>query len=548
MILRSANMLKVFLVEDEAVVRRSIKKNIPWEEEGFTLAGEASDGELAYPQIRKIKPDILITDIRMPFMDGLELSRLVKKEMPDIKIIILSGFDEFDYAKQAISIGVTDYLLKPADAKKMVETLRTVAGIIEKENAQKEKIRRLREENALSMADAREKFFQSIIKGGKPFSEFYEEGRRYDMDFGGGIYVIELFTVYPEEKTASAEACESMKEKISGLAGDMKQVYLFKRGLEGFALLFADEDEEGLKEKIKDFNARAESLLKEDSSLSWFAGVGRPVLHFSEMSHSFEDADKMFCYRFMAENNHVLYFSDRDNLKIREKNEALDLGSIDLQKLNQNALNDFLRNGTLSEVRPFTHEFFRELGKKGMDSMLVRHYLIVDWNLALSSFIREIGGNPETILGKGNTFTDRLLSARTTDEIKKYLREYLDRALELRNMASQNKYAKIMSDAKEYIAGHYNDENISLNSAAEAVSVSPSYFSTLFSQEEGKTFIEYLTDIRMQHAKELLRCSSMKASEVGFEVGYKDNHYFASIFKKTQGMTPTEYRAKGRET
>ena len=105
-----------------------------------------------------------------------------------------------------------------------------------------------------------------------------------------------------------------------------------------------------------------------------------------------------------------------------------------------------------------------------------------------------------------------------------------------------------MSDAKEYIAGHYNDENISLNSAAEAVSVSPSYFSTLFSQEEGKTFIEYLTDIRMQHAKELLRCSSMKASEVGFEVGYKDNHYFASIFKKTQGMTPTEYRAKGRET
>ena len=106
-------MLKVFLVEDEVVMRNGIKNNIPWESEGFQFVGEASDGELAYPLIKKEKPDILITDIRMPFMDGLELSRLVKKELPQIKIIILSGYNEFDYAKTAINIGVTDYLLKP---------------------------------------------------------------------------------------------------------------------------------------------------------------------------------------------------------------------------------------------------------------------------------------------------------------------------------------------------------------------------------------------------------------------------------------------------
>lgn len=126
-------MLKVFLVEDEIVIRNGIKNNIPWEREGFQFVGEASDGELAYPLIKKEKPDILITDIRMPFMDGLELSRIVKKEFPQMKILILSGYNEFDYAKTAIGIGVTDYLLKPITSAKLLEAVKNVRDVIEKE-------------------------------------------------------------------------------------------------------------------------------------------------------------------------------------------------------------------------------------------------------------------------------------------------------------------------------------------------------------------------------------------------------------------------------
>jgi two-component system response regulator YesN len=121
-------MLKVFLVEDEIVMREGIKNNIEWEREGYQFAGEASDGELAFPMIKEIKPDILITDIKMPFMDGLELSRLVKKELPNIKIIILSGYDEFEYAKEAIKIGVTDYLLKPMSGAKLLEAVKQGRG------------------------------------------------------------------------------------------------------------------------------------------------------------------------------------------------------------------------------------------------------------------------------------------------------------------------------------------------------------------------------------------------------------------------------------
>ena len=131
-------MIKVFLVEDEIVMREGIKNNIDWQSEGLEFVGEASDGELAYPLIKQSKPDILITDIHMPFMDGLELSRLVKKELPDIKIVILSGYDEFEYAKEAISIGVTDYLVKPVTGAKLLEAVKEIAAKLEEENRQKE--------------------------------------------------------------------------------------------------------------------------------------------------------------------------------------------------------------------------------------------------------------------------------------------------------------------------------------------------------------------------------------------------------------------------
>lgn len=125
--------VKIFLVEDEIVIRNGIKNSIEWEKEGYEFVGEASDGELAYPMIVKERPDILITDIKMPFMDGLELSRLVRKELPELKILILSGYDEFDYAKEAISLGVTEYLLKPVSSAKLLETLKGVSVIIEQE-------------------------------------------------------------------------------------------------------------------------------------------------------------------------------------------------------------------------------------------------------------------------------------------------------------------------------------------------------------------------------------------------------------------------------
>lgn len=171
-------MLKVFLVEDEIIMREGIRKSIDWNAEGFEFAGEASDGEIAYSLIQKIKPDILVTDIKMPFMDGLELSRLVKQELPDIKIIILSGYDEFEYAQEGIDIGITKYLLKPIAAAKLLEEVKKVAQEIKREKEFQKTFEQERIENARLTS---QKFFRKLVLGKNKASEILKEGRQISM-------------------------------------------------------------------------------------------------------------------------------------------------------------------------------------------------------------------------------------------------------------------------------------------------------------------------------------------------------------------------------
>ena len=166
--------IKVFLVEDEVIIRSGVKKSINWEQEGYEFVGEASDGELAYPMILKEKPDILITDIRMPFMDGLELSRLVKKELPDIKILILSGYDEFEYAKKAIKIGVTEYLLKPISAAKLTEVLNAVAETIRQENEEKNLLETYFAEMRENTERDKMRLFEKLLMGDLSMGEILE--------------------------------------------------------------------------------------------------------------------------------------------------------------------------------------------------------------------------------------------------------------------------------------------------------------------------------------------------------------------------------------
>lgn len=549
-------MIKVFLVEDEYAIREGIKRSIHWERDGFELVGEAGDGEVALPKIIKSKPDILITDIRMPFMDGLELSRLVKSEMPDIKIIVLSGYDDFNYAKQAISIGVEEYILKPVSEETLMEELKKVAEIISKEKQENE----AREKYVHDMEEIRileqQKFLHDMIDGKLSIQESMALGKKLGIEVTAECYSILLMQVFSGNSGESdIDAYSGIKEdiysKIKDNCNDIPNVFLYDQVGDVLCFLIKADSEEELREMIRRGTESIRKLMKDHMDMLYFMAVGKIVERIRDVNISYADASRKFAERYMIEESAIFDGTEKKDKKsgkadpvIEEKaaTDKIDLNSIDAGKISQKTILHFLKNGTIAEVDDFTEEYFSSIGYEVMESMMLRQYVLVEALLSAAAFMKTVGVEGkelEEILGDTKDPTGY---ASSVDSAREYIQKLLNTILEYRNKLSDQKYIEIIDKAKEYIQNNYQNEDMSLQSVALEVNVSSNHFSAIFRKETGETFIDYLTEVRMEKARTLLVCTAMKTSEIGFQVGYRDPHYFSYIFKKTQGMSPKEYR------
>lgn len=542
------NEIKVFLVEDEMVIRRGIKNSIDWEKEGYIFCGEASDGELAYPMIIKEKPDILITDIRMPFMDGLELCKLVKKELPNIKILILSGYDEFDYAKEAIRLGVTEYLLKPISSGKLLEALNGVSESIRREKEDKDLVRKYMEEMRENTEHEKQKFFEQMIAGNLSMAYALETGKKYEMNLSAGMYNLLLFRfTLGEENRKSRELLGEAEYAIEKLTERLEYVFEFQRGVEGWAFLLMADNEEQMSERVKELSKDLEEIMKNYSTIAYFGGIGQPVARLRELEESFREAERALAARFTMELNRIISVEDirmAQNVDTLDDIEITSFGEIEKTRT---MLEKFLNNGAEDEIDEFVDVYINELPEENLKSVLMRQYIIMDAYIVMMSFCEKIEGIEGEMQAQSEELKNSMKTIQTLEEIKNYIRMLLKKIIGVRDTISGRRYSDIIEIAKDQIRKTYMSDEISLNTIAAEVGMSPSYFSSIFSKEMGKTFVEYLTEIRMDRAKELLMCSSMKTSEIGYEVGYKDPHYFSYIFKKTQNCTPKEFRARGKE-
>lgn len=542
------NEIKVFLVEDEMVIRRGIKNSIDWEKEGYIFCGEASDGELVYPMIIKEKPDILITDIRMPFMDGLELCKLVKKELPNIKILILSGYDEFDYAKEAIRLGVTEYLLKPISSGKLLEALNGVSESIRREKEDKDLVRKYMEEMRENTEHEKQKFFEQMIAGNLSMADALETGKKYEMNLSAGMYNLLLFRfTLGEENRKSGELLGEAEYAIEKLTERLEYVFEFQRGVEGWAFLLMADNEEQMSERVKELSKDLEEIMKNYSTIAYFGGIGQPVARLRELEESFREAERALAARFTMELNRIISVEDirmAQNVDTLDDIEITSFGEIEKTRT---MLEKFLNNGAEDEIDEFVDVYINELPEENLKSVLMRQYIIMDAYIVMMSFCEKIEGIEGEMQAQSEELKNSMKTSQTLEEIKNYIRMLLKKIIGVRDTISGRRYSDIIEIAKDQIRKTYMSDEISLNTIAAEVGMSPSYFSSIFSKEMGKTFVEYLTEIRMDRAKELLMCSSMKTSEIGYEVGYKDPHYFSYIFKKTQNCTPKEFRARGKE-
>lgn len=535
--------IKIFLVEDEAIIRNAIKNSIHWEREGYEFVGEAADGELAYPLILKERPDILLTDIKMPFMDGLELSEAVKKELPDIKIIILSGYDDFDFAKKAISIGITDYLLKPVSAEELLKSIREVAVRIEKEREEQELIRKYEEEMEENKEERRRQLLTRLLTQNLPITEILEAGKEVGMDLSAQAYNFMLFKISNLGDADIQQYLIGAFMEVRAYMERQERICCFQRGLEGWAFLFRADGEEELGREIERCRNGLRELLGKFPGVEYFGGIGKPVFRLRELKEAFQEAERVFSERFTAEKNQIvtwqeLHGADGDETEVRG------LGSM---SENRKLIAKFLRNGTEEEVESFVQVYFAEILGDSIKSMIMRQYIMMDIYISMVEFGESLSIKEEEIQEACGDIKSMRENVSTPESMQAYAEKVTRAMLKLRNSASGQRYMEVIEAAILYMGENYMSDEISLGNVAVSVGMSPSYFSSIFSQETGKTFVEYLTGIRMEKAKELLMCSNKKTSEIGFDVGYKDSHYFSYIFKKTQGCSPKEYRSRGRE-
>lgn len=544
-------MLKIFLAEDEVIVRETIKRMIPWEDLGFELVGEAADGEMALPLLLRQKPDLLITDIKMPFMDGLTLAKVAKKEIPGLKVVILSGYDDFNYAKQAINIGVEDYLLKPITKNALIERLTEIRSRYEHEKTQKEYYEKFHREMQAYEKNSSRDFFEALVSGSMDMMEIYRRSEKLGLDIVAEAYNVLIFTMNCEEDFSGqregyseweAESLELLEEFFSENTSAM----LFRCNIFSYGVLIKGQ-KETIEENTRSCVSEIQRIFdRKEQKRQWFVAAGEPVERLSQIQKSYYSASRAFSQRYLYDEN-ILYY---DEMASMEKKNVTEDDSTYLQKVDVNALNPailqkFLSNGLLEETENFVKDYFYAIGQEPLESLVFRNYVTLNVRFSVMSFLKEIGCDTRT-LEQEDTEDVLSESSKSLENAIAYAEKIISQAIALRDQNSGNKNRSILKTAVDFIDSHYMEEDMSLNKAANAANVSANHFSALFSQNMGQTFIEYLTNLRMNKAKEYLRCTSMRSSEIAGEIGYKDAHYFSYLFKKTQGMTPSNYR-KARE-
>ena len=544
-------MLKIFLAEDEVIVRDTIKRMIPWENLGIELVGEAADGEMALPLLLRQKPDLLITDIKMPFMDGLTLAKVAKKEIPGLKVVILSGYDDFNYAKQAINIGVEDYLLKPITKNALIERLTEIRSRYEHEKTQKEYYEKFHREMQAYEKNSSRDFFEALVSGSMDMMEIYRRSEKLGLDIVAEAYNVLIFTMNCEEDFSGqregyseweAESLELLEEFFSENTSAM----LFRCNIFSYGVLIKGQ-KETIEENTRSCVSEIQRILdRKEQKRQWFVAAGEPVERLSQIQKSYYSASRAFSQRYLYDEN-ILYY---DEMASMEKKNVTEDDSTYLQKVDVNALNPvilqkFLSNGLLEETENFVKDYFYAIGQEPLESLVFRNYVTLNVRFSAMSFLKEIGCDTRT-LEQEDTEDVLSESSKSLENAIAYAEKIISQAIALRDQNSGNKNRSILKTAVDFIDSHYMEEDMSLNKAANAANVSANHFSALFSQNMGQTFIEYLTNLRMNKAKEYLRCTSMRSSEIAGEIGYKDAHYFSYLFKKTQGMTPSDYR-KARE-
>lgn len=532
-------MFTVFLVEDETLIRQNMRNAIENGGEPFTCVGEAGDGELALTIIQDVKPDILITDIKMPFMDGLTLARHAKAIIPWLRIIIVSGYDDFDLARQAIGIGVDQYILKPVAGKDLFAALNAAGEKITEYKRQSVSfLKNLTDEEMVKSALVGS-FLEQLCNGEIGSDEALRRAGELSVSLLSRQYAVAIALCEEKDGYPNRQAIIS---KVKYLLAEATDVLYFMSGVDHVVLIVKGAEEIDTIGRAYHVAQTLKHEAEDGGSATLTIGISTVTNRISGIHDAWREASVLLKTFSRAQKGRIFCTGD--------------LGQADspvvasLDEVFNTDMEARLKFATPQEVPAIVEAFTRNLGSDEMQGMLYRYYVLMDLAAAAMRIIKNFNPSLDQteLTGQFINSGQVINSAVTAQECTELATRICMKFIELRDRGNNCHHRNLVQKACDYIRANYNNPDISLNTVASHVALSPTHFSTIFAQEMSETFIDYLTGVRMEKAKELLVSTDEKIVNIAFSVGYNEPNYLSYLFRKREGLSPKEYRQQRLNT
>lgn len=546
-------MYKLIIVEDEADVREGIIEKIDWASYGFEVVDQAENGQEATESIDRLLPDVVVTDIQMPFMNGLQLAEWIRSRHPATKVIILTGYDEFEYAQKAIKLQIDEYLLKPFSSQELIDVLMKVRNEIEAEIAEKENMYVLSEYYRKSLPLLREQFLSALVSRRLRSAEIAEKSAEYGISLSADWFQASVISVdYIHEEQ---DACSQVVKAVSLRDNSERNLQLFAVlniaeeicSKQGTGRVFIHRDDivllsmgggAGEADMMAQTFAILEEVLQKVQrflKLTVTAGVGTVCALPDLLFQSFGDALQALDYRLILGNNRVIWIEDVESRSSR---------LLSYDELTQQSLIRTIKLGTVQELRAVIDELF---GGLDADQVSAQDFQIFLLELITSILrVAKESGSPDGFINSGFSSLSALHKFNNMGEAKQWIITVCTQLMDSIATGRQSSYKQLIDQAKDYIRSHYEETDISIGKVCRHLHISTGYFSSIFKKELKMTFVSYLLQIRLEAAKELLRSTELKAFEIAERIGFADPNYFSFCFRKKYGQSPKEYKNSSR--
>lgn len=515
-------MYRVLIVDDEALIREGLKVICNWEEMGFTICGDAASGEEALQKILQEKPDLVLMDIKMPGMTGLEIIKKCREADVHSRFIVISGYSDFTYAREAIRYGVENYLTKPVDEDELIPTIKSIKEAMDKENRNSSHLVQIRRK-------AKDVILHEIVEGKEPLENILTKEDIDELELDADIYQIviyENFSLSPD--SSSYNFADLLKVTNRGehtfnyFEEDKKKVVLLKGT---YAL-----------NRFQDFLSKYELANPPQSGSpldSLFLAYGRPVAHLADVHKSYTEARTLVNRRFFCmSGQHTLGYEELPNVEAVTE----EIGPGILQKYADDFigyLQTFNRKkviSTLAELEDYLYDVKNDISEVKL--------FLTDLYLRIKEGISIVYNNASIPFDSNTSVINFMTDTHYMYEIIQFLSEQCEMIMNSTGNPSRN---SVLDDVLYYIDHNYQN-NIKLETIAPLFGYNSAYLGKIFSKTVGENFNSYVDHMRIEHSKELLLNKSLKVYEIAERVGYRNVDYFHKKFRKYVGLSPAEFR------